>query len=87
MNLRLLYLSSSKSGHIQNDISSKVFAGISDSISQDQATFCISVIDFHSSGRERGHFRLECFGLEVRTHLSGLEHFREQPQTSRAFLI
>lgn len=82
----MLYLSSSKSGHIQNDISSKVFAGISDSISQDQATFCISVIDFHSSGRNRGHGRLECFRMEVRTHLAGLEYFREQPQSSCASL-
>lgn len=83
----MLYLSSSKSGHIQNDISSKVFAGISDSISQDQATFCISVIDFHSSGRNTGHGRLGGFRMEVRTHLAGLEHSREQPQSSCASLI
>lgn len=59
------YLSSSKSGHIKNDISSKIFACVSHSISQYQSTFCISVIDFHGSRKKRGHLIQQCFRLEV----------------------
>lgn len=76
------YLSSGKSGHIENDISSEIFARVSYSVSQNQSPFCISVVDFHSSVKKRGLLIQQCFGLEVRTHLSGLEHrVRQQTQT------